>query len=171
MYIIFRNNLGKVDAVNKILTGEMVSFDDPNLLAWLAQNPEFTLDDQPVNPLSLQELKDAKKLEVITEAYLKQQSLVSDFAPPEQATWARKVDECKKLLAGEKLDNLPMIKAESIALADSTDELVVTAYANNLANKIVTKSEQLYIASAQIAGNRARLCATIDSIKDIKELM
>jgi hypothetical protein len=127
MYEVFRNSLGVVDAVNKV-EGIAASLplplkeyeDDPlvvELRAWEIENGALDLSDRPVDPLTLEQFKAQKKQEIIAIASAKQEELVAGFAPPEQASWSRKVAEAKAFLASGVIEDAPMLKAEAIAIS------------------------------------------------------
>lgn len=178
-YLVFRTNLGVVDAVNKKQTGQ--SFPMPleqhenhplviELRAKEALYGKLDLSDRASSPLSLEQAKAQKKQEIIEIASLKQEELVAGFAPPEQASWARKVGEAKAFLASENIKEAPMLRAEAIAISGAKTESIVLKYTQELAFKILAKSEAMYLESAIIAGTRTKLLTQIEYSKTFEEL-
>lgn len=180
-YKIFRNNLGKVTAVNDPFGSSLIfdpgtkTFDETDSLTialrqWEAENGKLDLSDRPIEPLSLDGAKVQKKQEIVEIAIAKQEELVAGFAPPEQASWGRKVAEAKAFLASEKIEDAPMLRAEAIAISGAKTESIVLKYTQGLASKILAKSEAMYLDSAQIAGTRTRLLSQVEYCKTIQEL-
>jgi hypothetical protein len=180
-YKIFRNDLGVVDA---IATNEGASllfdplaktFDESDRLTielreWEKENGVLDLSDRPVDPLTLEELKAQKKQELIAIASAKQEELVAGFAPPEQASWSRKVAEAKTFLASGVIEDAPMLKAEAITISGATNNTVILRYTQGLASKILQKSEEMYLGSATIAGMRTKLVGQVEAAKTTEEL-
>jgi hypothetical protein len=181
MYTIYRNNLGQVDAINALSGSSLVfdpltkTFDEshPNTIAlreWEKENGTLDLSDRPVDPITLDQAKNQKKQEIIAIAINKQEELVAGFAPPEQASWARKVSEAKAFLASSLIEDAPMLKVEAIAISGATNNTVIFQYTQGLANKILSKSEEMYLSSATISGKRTNLSAKIEAAKTFEEL-
>lgn len=167
-YKIFRNDLGVVDAIattqgaSLLFDPETKTFDENDVLtielrSWEAENGKLDLSDRQPDPLTLEQAKEQKKQEIIAIAAAKQEELVAGFAPPEQASWSRKVIEAKALLASGLIIDAPMLRVEAIALSEAKDDKVILKYSKGLAAKILQKSEEMYLNSAAIAGTRTRL--------------
>lgn len=181
MYKIFYNDLGVVDAVNS-LDGATLPYDttdktfdesDPLTIAlrsWEQVNGKLDLSDRPVEPQTLDQAKTQKKQEILAIAMQAQEFLVAGFAPPEQASWGRKVAEAKAFLASGKIEDAPMLKVEAIALSGATNDIVILKYTQGLASKILAKSEAMYLDSAIIAGTRTRLLGQIEAASSIEQL-
>lgn len=176
MYQVFRNSQGIVDAINR---SDGISIDLPlqstdslvlELRAWEAENGALDLSDRPVDPLTLEQAKAQKKQEIVAIAIAKQEELVAGFAPPEQASWGRKVAEAKAFLASGLIEDAPMLKVEAIAMSKATGNTVIFQYTQGLAKKILQKSEEMYLGSAALAGKRTLLVGQIETAKTIEEL-
>lgn len=180
-YKIFRNDLGVVDAIattqgaSLLFDPQTKTFDESDPLTielreWEAENGALDLGDHPVDPLTLEQAKAQKKQQIIAIAAAKQEELVAGFAPPEQASWSRKVTEAKAFLASGVIEDAPMLRVEAIALSGATNETVILRYTKGLASKILAKSEEMYLSSAAIAGTRSKLVATIEACHNDEEL-
>lgn len=176
MYQVFRNSQGIVDAINR---SDGVSIDFPlqsadplvlELRAWEQENGALDLRSRPVEPESIEQCKASKKQEIVAIASAKQEELVAGFAPPEQASWARKVAEAKAFLASSLIEDAPMLKVEAIAMTGATNNTVIFQYTQGLAKKILSKSEEMYLNSAAISGKRTLLSVQIETAKTIEEL-
>jgi hypothetical protein len=180
MYQVFRNSLGVVDAINKVGGGgeslplPLNEYEDVPLVmelrAWEAENGVLDLSTRPVDPLTLEQAKAQKKQSLIAIAAAKQEELVAGFAPPEQASWARKVAEAKAFLASGLIEDAPMLRVEAIAMTNATNNTVIFQYQYGLAKKILSKSEEMYLSSAAISGKRTLLSVQIETAKTIEEL-
>lgn len=180
-YKLFYNDQGILDAINDPL-GSSLLFDpatktfeesDPLTIAlrsWEQENGELDLSDRLVDPLTLDQAKAQKKQEIIAIAIAKQEELVAGFAPPEQASWGRKVAEAKAFLASGVIEDAPMLRVEAISMSGATNDTAILQYTQGLANKILAKSEAMYSNSAQIAGTRTRLVTQIEAAQTIEEL-
>lgn len=171
VYQIYRDNTGAISSVNLVETGESIDYlVNEEFLAYAATEG---LDLEVATPtiMDLELFKATKKAEIVSLAYAKQQSLVSDFAPPEQASWGRKVEESKKFIDGEDLDKLLMLKSEASALSGSQDLEVIKPFATSLATKILAKSDLMYAATAAISGERTRKCMAIDKANSVEEVL
>lgn len=179
MYQIFRNNLGQVDAINAPRTGASLPLpleeneDNPlviELREWEKEHGALDLSSRIIDPLTLEQAKAQKKQEIIAIAMTKQEELVAGFAPPEQASWVRKVAESKSFLASGKIEDAPMLRVEAIALSGAKKDNVIYQYTQGLAARILQKSEQMYLESAEIAGKRSRLVAEVDKCETFELL-
>ncbi len=181
MYKIFRNSLGIVDQINSPLGARLPydlvtkSFDESHELTialreWEKENGELDLSDRPVDLLTLDQAKAQKKQSIIAIAMQAQEELVAGFAPPEQASWGRKLAEAKAFLASGLIEDAPMLKVEAIALSNAKNNTVILQYTQGLASKILAKSEAMYSDSAIIAGTRTRLMTQVEAAKTIEEL-
>jgi hypothetical protein len=140
------------------------------LRQWEKENGDLDLSDRPLDPVTLDQAKAEKKQEITSIAAAKQEELVAGFAPPEQASWSRKVSEAKAFLASGKIEDAPMLKAEAIAISQSKSDAVIYKYSQGLAAKILQKSEEMYISSAGIAGKRTNLLGGVEAAKTFDEL-
>jgi hypothetical protein len=177
-----RNELGQVDAIQRFPDGATVPWtridefydlsDEVYLdfVDWQNEKGKLDLSDRPVDPLTLEQLKAQKKQELIAIASSKQEELVAGFAPPEQASWSRKVAEAKTFLASGVIEDAPMLKAEAIAISGATNNTVILRYTQGLATKILQKSEEMYLGSATIAGKRTKLVGQAEAVKTTQEL-
>lgn len=181
MYKVFRDNLGAVRAINSPEGNGLPydpntkSFDEAHPLTialreWEAENGVLDLSTRPVEPLTLEQAKAQKKQEIIAIASAKQEELVAGFAPPEQASWARKVAEAKAFLASGLIEDAPMLRVEAIAMTKATGDTVIFQYTQGLAKKILSKSEEMYLNSAAISGKRTLLSVQIEAAKTFEEL-
>lgn len=180
-YRIFYNDLGVVDAVNSP-DGDSLPFDsltktfdetDPLTIAlreWEASKGALDLSDRPIEPQSIEQFKASKKQEIVAIAIQKQEELVAGFAPPEQASWTRKVAEAKAFLASGLIEDATMLKVEAIAMSKATGNTAIFQYTQGLAKKILHKSEEMYLNSAAIAGKRTLLVGQIETAKTFEEL-
>lgn len=177
-YIAFRN-LGVVDAINKISSGQSLPLPlaDNEDHPWVielreieAQYGKLDLSTRPVEPLTLEQAKAQKKQEIIAIASAKQEELVAGFAPPEQASWGRKVAEARAFLASGLIEDAPMLRVEAIAMSKATGDTAIFQYTQGLAKKILQKSEEMYLGSAAISGKRTLLVGQIETAKTIEEL-
>jgi hypothetical protein len=146
------NNLGKLDQIIRRPDGASVlfysatgEFDEANPVTksfrqWESFNGALDLSDRPVDPLTLEQFKAQKKQEIIAIASAKQEELVAGFAPPEQASWARKVAEAKTFLASGVIEDAPMLKVEAIAISGATNNTVILRYTQGLASDILHTS-------------------------------
>jgi hypothetical protein len=172
--------LGVVDAINKVGGGgeslplPLNEYETTPLVmelrAWEAENGVLDLSDRPVEPLTLEQAKASKKQELIAIAAAKQEELVAGFAPPEQASWTRKVAEAKTFLASGLIEDAPMLRVEAIVMSKATGDTVIFQYTQGLAKKILQKSEEMYLGSAAIAGKRTLLVGQIEAAKTFEEL-
>jgi hypothetical protein len=178
VFRIFRNSIGVVDAVNNA-RGESLPLplsdyeDDPlviELREWEQENGKLDLSDRLVEPQSIEQAKASKKQEIVAIASAKQEELVAGFAPPEQASWGRKVAEAKAFLASGLIEDAPMLRVEAIAMSKATGNTVIFQYTQGLAKKILQKSEEMYLGSAAIAGKRTLFVGQIEAAKTIEEL-
>lgn len=181
MYQVFRNNLGQVDAINNkdgvSLPYDPITktFDENSYLVmdlrdWEQLHGALDLSDRPIEPQSLELIKQIKQQEIIDLAKLEQNALVADYAPPEQASWDRKIVEAKKFLVSNDLQDAPTLKIEAVVFAEAETEAEALVATKALAGAILAKSEQLYQASAQIAGKRARLWNQIEFAQSMEEV-
>jgi hypothetical protein len=181
MYKIFRNILGHVDAINDIHGASLPydpitkTFDESNPLTislrqYEAINGALDLSDHPVAPLTLEQAKIQKKQEIIAIASIKQEELVQGFAPPEQASWSRKVTEARAFLASGEIKDAPMLRTEAIAISGATKEAIILKHTQGLATKILQKSEEMYMDSATIAGKRTNLLGQIEVANTPQEI-
>lgn len=131
---------------------------------------QLDISDRPVEPPDLAEAIAQKQAEIIEAAYEAQNELVAGYAPAEQASWDKKLVEAEAILSSTNIEDAPVLKEEAIIFtgaATETDILNATLF---LAGEIKTKSQQLYVASAQIAGKRTLLWNQAENAETVEEL-
>lgn len=181
MYRIFRNDLGIVDAISSPTGASLPynpttkTFDEEHPLTialreWETVNGELDLSDALVEFESLEFAKKLKQQEIIEAAKEEQNALVADYAPPEQASWNKKVEQAEAILQSNDLDDAPIlaIEAKVFSGAEAIEDVLATTLF--LASTILTRSNQLYQASASISGKRARLWNQIESAQSFEEI-
>lgn len=122
-------------------------------------------------PQTVEEIKKVKQQEIISYAATLQESLIAGYSPAERDTWDFKERQARNFLETGDIQSAKYLRAEVIAMTNSTDEVIIANVTQQLANKIVTKADELRLASATISGTRARKCAEITALTDIKEVM
>ncbi len=182
MYKLFYNQFGEVDAINRTTDGATIpwnnqtqAFDEEHPLVielrqWEAENEPLDLSNQAVPAISIEQHKQQKQQEIINIAKFEQEALVADYAPAEQASWDRKVAESKAILQSNNLADAPILEVEAKVFSQATSEPDILAATLFLAGEILNKSNQLYAASAAIAGKRSRLWNAIAQAEAIESV-
>jgi hypothetical protein len=178
------DSLGKLESIYTTENGIQVplvfdsktkTFDESDRLTillreWEKENGALDLSDRSPDPITLEQAKALKKQEIIEIAAIKQEELVAGFAPPEQASWSKKVSDSEAFLASGKIEDAGMILPEAIAICESKDENVIYRYTQGVAKTVLGKSKQMYAATATIAGTRTRLVEQIKAATTFEEL-
>jgi hypothetical protein len=128
------------------------------------------LSQTPTPPTTLRDAKLKKQEEIIELAKVAQEELVWGYAPAEQASWDRKLTEAKAIIASNNIEDAPILKVEAIAFSGAQIEEDIFAATLFLAEEIINKSEQLYLASAQIAGRRTKLWNQVEAAGTLLEV-
>lgn len=178
LYIVFRDNSGKVVAINDLETGKSLSLPLEEAHPWTielrereSQYGKLDLSDRVPEPETLEEAKAQKQHEIIEAAKEAQNALVEAYAPPEQTSWQIKLPEAKTYLEFQDLAQAPVLKEEALAIAGQVlPDQYLAPIVLSLAQKIVDKSLDLPKASAAIAGKRTRSWNAIANASSIEEV-
>lgn len=151
------------------------TFDENNTLTielrkWEEINGVLDLSDLLKPEQSLTDLKKELQYQIIEAAKQFQSNLVADYSATEQNTWDRKISEAKAIILSKNIDDAPLLKIESSEFnVTSTDEEILAATIN-LAEIILSKSEELYAISARITGRRTKIWNLIEAASTKEDL-
>lgn len=182
-YVVFRDNRGVVDAVNRESDGaslpyypETKTFDEEHPLViemreWLADGNILDLSDRSPPTLSLATAKLQVQQAIIDLAATKQEALTAGYSATEQSTWDRKEQEAKDYLKLGDLANAKYLKAEAAAMAGTSNADVLRAATKELAQAVVDASDNLRLNSGKISGTRARKWRDVEALSTVEEVL
>ena len=182
MYKIFYDRNGKVSSVHRESDGAQLAFNpetkifnetDPlviELRGWEAENGELDLSDKAKEKPTIADVRENKQQEIIDAAYDAQNELVAGYAPAEQTSWDKKLIEAAAISHSQNLADAPILQAEAEIMSGATTQEDLLNATLFLAGEIQQKSQQLYVASAQIAGKRTLLWNKVEAATTIEEI-
>lgn len=138
---------------------------------WVEGLSESEVKQRQGIPQTLSEIKLLVQRQIIESAAARQEALIAGYSNTERDTWDKKEQEAQSYLKYGNLADARYLKAEAEAMVGGGNDAQIREATRHLATVIVSKADELRLASAKISGIRAKKWNEVTALQTIEETL